>query len=84
MASARTGSGEGFGLDWSPSRSSPGADLLAEATMSYARPMHPQQLPTVGSVAWLIIAVVFIMLVVIPGALALLALLLSDIIFHLM
>jgi hypothetical protein len=63
---------------------SPGADLLAEAMMSYARPMHPQQLPTVGSVAWLIIAVVFIMLVVIPGALALLALLLSDIIFHLM
>jgi hypothetical protein len=52
--------------------------------MSYARPMHPQQLPTVGPVAWLIIAVVFIMLVVVPGALALLALLLSNIIFHLM
>jgi hypothetical protein len=44
--------------------------------------MHPQQLPTVGSVAWLIIAVVFIMSVVIPGALA--AQLLSNIISHLM
>jgi hypothetical protein len=41
--------------------------------MSHARPIHPQQLPTVGSVAWLIIAVVFIMLVVA----ALLGLLLS-------
>jgi hypothetical protein len=46
--------------------------------------MHHQQLPTVGSVAWLIIAVVFIMLVVLSGALALLGLLLSNIISYLM
>ena len=53
--------------------------------MSHARPMHHQQLPTVGSVAWLvIIAVVFIMLVVLSGALALLGLLLSNIISYLM
>ena len=58
--------------------------LFAEATMSHARPMHHQQLPTVGSVAWLIIAVVFIMLVVLSGALALLGLLLSNIISYLM
>ena len=51
--------------------------------MSHARPMHHQQLPTVGSVAWLIIAVVFIMLVL-SGALALLGLLLSSIISYLM
>jgi hypothetical protein len=52
--------------------------------MSYARPVHQQQLPTVGSVAWLIIAVVFILLVVVPGALTLLGLLVSNIIFRLM
>jgi len=50
--------------------------LSAEATMSHVRPMHHQQLPTVGSVAWLIIAVMFIILVVLSGALALLGLLL--------
>jgi hypothetical protein len=50
---------------------------LMEATMSHARPMHPQQLPTL-ELAWLIIAVVFIMLVAVPGALTLLALLLSE------
>jgi hypothetical protein len=44
--------------------------------MSHVRPMHHQQLPTVGSVAWLIIAVMFIILVVLSGALALLGLLL--------
>jgi hypothetical protein len=43
--------------------------------MSYARPVHQQQLPTVGSVAGLIIAIVFILLVVVPGALTLLGLL---------
>ena len=52
--------------------------------MSHARPMHHQQLPTVESVAWLIISVVFIMLVVLSGALALLGLLLSNIISYLM
>ena len=52
--------------------------------MSHARPMHHQQLPTVGSVAWLIITVVFIMLVVLPGALSLLGLLLRNIISYLM
>jgi hypothetical protein len=51
---------------------------LQEATMSYARPVHQQQLPTVGSVAGLIIAIVFILLVVVPGALTLLGLLVSK------
>ena len=46
--------------------------------MSYARPVHHQQLPTVGSVAWLVIAVAFILLVVVPGALTLLAQLVST------
>jgi hypothetical protein len=46
--------------------------------MSHGRPMHQQQLPTVGSVAWPIIAMVFILLVVVPGALTLLGLLLSK------
>jgi len=46
--------------------------------MSYARPVHQQQLPTVGSFAWLIIAVVFILLVIVPGALTLLELLFSK------
>ena len=46
--------------------------------MSYARPVHHQQLPTVGSVAWLAIAVAFILVVVVPGALALLAQLVST------
>jgi hypothetical protein len=44
--------------------------------MSHAHPMHHQQLPTLD-LAWLIIAVVFFML---PGALTLLALLLSELI----
>jgi hypothetical protein len=39
--------------------------------------VHHQQLPTVGSVAWLVIAMAFILLVVVPGALALLAQLVS-------
>ena len=46
--------------------------------MSYARPVHQQQLPTVGSVAWLVIALVFILLVIVPGALTLLGLLFSK------
>ena len=46
--------------------------------MSYARPVHHQQLPTVGSVAWFAIAMVFILLVVVPGALTLLAQLVST------
>jgi hypothetical protein len=45
--------------------------------MSHARPMHHQQLPTLD-LAWLMIAVVFLMLVAVPGALTLLALLLSE------
>jgi hypothetical protein len=53
---------------------------LKEATMSYARPVHHQQLPTVGSVAWLVIAMAFILLVVVPGALTLLAQLVSTLI----
>jgi hypothetical protein len=51
-------------------------DLLDEATMSHAHPMHHQQPPTLG-LTWLIIAVVFFLL---PGALTLLALLLSELI----
>jgi hypothetical protein len=43
--------------------------------MAYARPVHQQQLPTVGSVALLILAMV---LVVVPGALTLLRLLIST------
>ena len=39
--------------------------------MSHVRPMHPQQLPTTASAAWLIMVVVFIMFVVVPGALTL-------------
>jgi hypothetical protein len=46
--------------------------------MSYARPVHHQQLPTVGSVAWLAIAMAFILLVVVPGALTLLGQLVST------
>jgi hypothetical protein len=46
--------------------------------MSSARPVHQQQLPPLGSVAWLIVAMVFIMLVVVPGALTLLGLLVSK------
>jgi hypothetical protein len=46
--------------------------------MAYARPVHQQQLPTVGSLAWLIIAIVFILLVVVPGALTMLGLLISK------
>ena len=46
--------------------------------MSHVRPMHPQQLPTVMSAAWLIAAVVFVMLVVVPGALGRLALLIAH------
>jgi hypothetical protein len=57
--------------------------LIAEATVSHARPVHHQQLPPVGSVAWLIVAAVFIMLVVLPGGLALLGLLVSNIISYL-
>jgi hypothetical protein len=45
--------------------------------------VHHQQLPPVGSVAWLIVAVVFIMLVVLPGGLGLLGLLVSNIISYL-
>src|SRR5262245_56744741 len=55
-----------------------GPPSLQEATMSYARPVHQQQLPTVGSVAGLINAIVFILLVVVPGALTLLGLLVSK------
>lgn len=84
MASAQTGSGGGIGIDWSPSRVSPGAHFPADTTMSHARPMHPQQLPTTASAAWLIIVVVFIMVVVVPGALTPLSLLVSDIISRLM
>jgi hypothetical protein len=39
--------------------------------------MHHQQLPPLD-LAWLIVAVVFITLVAVPGALTLLALLLSE------
>ena len=38
--------------------------------MSHARPMYAQQLPTTGSVAWVFIGVV--LLVILPGVLALL------------
>ena len=51
---------------------------LVEATMSHARPMYPQQLPTAISVTWLIVTVVFVMFVVVPGALGLLGLLISN------
>ena len=50
---------------------------LTEATMSHPYPMHHQQLPPLD-LAWLIVAVVFITLVAVPGALTLLALLLSE------
>jgi hypothetical protein len=53
----------------------PGLSFLEEARMAYARPVHQQQLPTVGSVALLILAMV---LVVVPGALTLLRLLIST------
>ena len=46
--------------------------------MSHARPVHQQQLPTVGSVAWLIIAIVFILSVIVPGALTLLGVVVSK------
>jgi hypothetical protein len=46
--------------------------------MSYARPMHPQQLPTAASLAWLIFAITFVLLVVVPGALTLLGVLISK------
>ena len=49
-----------------------------EATMSYARPVHHQQLPTMGFV-WLFIATVFIAFVVVPGALGLLKLMISHV-----
>jgi len=45
--------------------------------MSHPYPMHHQQLPPLD-LAWLIVAVVFITLVAVPGALTLLALLLSE------
>ena len=51
--------------------------------MSHVRPMHPQQLPTTASAAWLIMVVVFIMFVVVPGALTLLSLLVGNIISYL-
>jgi hypothetical protein len=51
--------------------------FLTEATMSHPYPMHHQQLPPLD-LAWLIVAVVFITLVAVPGALTLLALLLSQ------
>lgn len=51
----------------------PGQPSLERHPMSNARPVHQQQLPTVGSVAWLIIAVLFILSVVaVLGALTLL------------
>jgi len=56
-----------------PSRPEPIA--LVEATMS-ARPMYPQQLPTVASVVWLIAAVVLVMFVL--GAVGLLELLIAN------
>jgi hypothetical protein len=43
--------------------------------------MHHHQQPTVGSVAWLAIAMAFILLVVVPGALTLLAQLVSAFVF---
>jgi hypothetical protein len=43
---------------------------LAEATMSHARTMYAQQLPTTGSVGWVFIGVV--LFVILPGVLALL------------
>jgi hypothetical protein len=46
--------------------------------------MHPQQLPTTASAAGLVIVIVFIMFVVVPGALTLLSLLVSNIISRLM
>jgi hypothetical protein len=47
--------------------------------MSCGRPAHQQQLPTMGSVAWLIIAVVFILsVVVVLATLTLLGLLVSK------
>ena len=52
--------------------------------MSHVRPMHPQQLPTTASAAWLIIVMVFIMFVIVPGAPTLLSLMVSNIISHLM
>ena len=52
--------------------------------MSHVRQMHPQQLPTTASAAWLIIVMVFIMFVVVPGALTLLSLFVSNIISRLM
>jgi hypothetical protein len=45
--------------------------------------VHHQQVPPVGSVSWLIVATVFIILVVLAGGLALLGLLVSDIISYL-
>jgi hypothetical protein len=60
------------------SLSPPGPPFLEEATMTFARPVHQQQLPPVGSVAWLILAMAFIMLVVVPGALTFLGLLVSK------
>jgi hypothetical protein len=52
--------------------------FLKEATMSYARPVHHQQLPTMEFVC-LVIAMVFITFVVVPGALGLLGLLVSHV-----
>ena len=52
--------------------------------MSHVRPMHPQQLPTTASAAWLMVAVMFVVFVVVPGALTLLSLLVGNIISYLM
>jgi hypothetical protein len=83
MASVRTGSGEATGsiglLPWSR----PEPISLAEATMSRIRSMHHQQLPTTASVASLIIVLVFIMFVLVPGALTLLSLSVGNIISRL-
>jgi hypothetical protein len=46
--------------------------------MSYARPVHHQQLPTI-EFFWLVIVMVFIAFVVVPGALGLLELMVSHV-----
>jgi hypothetical protein len=81
MVMART-LGEVISRRWVPGGEGllfpPGPSFLEKVTMSFARPVHQQQLPRVGSVVWLIVAMVFIMLVVVPGALTLLGLLVSK------
>jgi hypothetical protein len=49
---------------------SPEPFWLMEAMMSHARPMYAQQKPTTGSVGWVFIAVVLV--VILPYVLALL------------